>query len=238
METPGYYAVIPASVRYDPRLKPNEKLLYGEITALSRKDGYCFATNRYFASLYRVTKETVSHWVSHLQELGYVGVDMVYTETGAVGMRRIILFPENLPGPLRKKEGPPLRKKETPPCEKTQGTIYNNTRKNTVTLLETEGAPPQEDAGLFGRFWQAYPKRKGKEAARKAFLRLGVTGELLEGMLAAVEREKQSRQWQEESGRYIPYPATWLNQRRWEDEPDGPEEPAGGELPDYLRTYL
>ena len=45
MESPSYYAVIPASVRYDERLKANEKLLYGELTALSQKDGFAFASN-------------------------------------------------------------------------------------------------------------------------------------------------------------------------------------------------
>ena len=221
METPNYYAVIPANVRYDPRLKPNEKLLYGEITALSQKDGYCFASNRYFSKLYKVTKETVSHWVSHLQELGYVGVDMVRTEAGAIDMRRITIFPENFQYPLRKKD--------IPHCEKSQGTIDNNTSNNNNPL------PPKEYGEFFERFWDAYPKRKGKETARKTFRKLNVDEELMETMLCAIEREKQSAQWRENGGKYIPYPATWLNQRRWEDEPD-PE--GDDDLPDYLRTYL
>ena len=58
--TPSYFAVIPANVRYDSRLSANEKLLYGEITALANKDGYCWASNAYFAELYGVTVSTVS----------------------------------------------------------------------------------------------------------------------------------------------------------------------------------
>ena len=68
-EQPNYYAILPSSVRYDNRLKANEKLLYSEITALSNKTGLCYATNKYFADLYEVEIETISRWISHLKKL-------------------------------------------------------------------------------------------------------------------------------------------------------------------------
>ncbi len=46
-----------------------------KLTALSNKNGYCHAKNRYFANLYNVANETISRWISHLEELGYI-----YTE--------------------------------------------------------------------------------------------------------------------------------------------------------------
>lgn len=65
---PNYYAIIPAEIRYDNSLKAIEKLMYGEITALTNKDGYCFASNKYFAELFDVALNTVSRWIAGLEK--------------------------------------------------------------------------------------------------------------------------------------------------------------------------
>lgn len=72
MEKPTYYAIIPAPVRYDESLVPNAKLLYGEITVLANKSGYCWATNGHFAELYHVHPDTVSEWVAQLANNGHI----------------------------------------------------------------------------------------------------------------------------------------------------------------------
>jgi hypothetical protein len=74
-EKPSYYAIIPANVRYDEELKANAKLLYGEITCLSNKTGICYASNNYFAKLYKVKPSAISNWVSQLKNKGYIFVD-------------------------------------------------------------------------------------------------------------------------------------------------------------------
>ena len=63
MEKPNYYAILSAEVRYDNNLRPNTKLLYAEITALSNTTGECFATNKYFSNLYN--KSNGSYLVAH-----------------------------------------------------------------------------------------------------------------------------------------------------------------------------
>lgn len=73
--------------------------------------------------------------------------------------------------------------------------------------------PPRGTA--FDRFWQSYPKKVGKQAAGKAFGKVKVP---VETLLTAIERQKCSDQWSRDNGQYIPNPATWLNQGRWEDE--------------------
>lgn len=74
------------------------------------------------------------------------------------------------------------------------------------------------DASLFDVFWSAYPKKVGKDYAKKCFLKLKVDKALLEDMLKAIETQKKSDQWKQNNGAYIPHPSTWLNQGRWKDE--------------------
>lgn len=87
----NYYTIIPATVRYDTKLKYTEKLLYGEITALANKNGYCFAQNKYFADLYNVTLISVSRWISHLQELGYIETEIIRNENKEIISRNIYI---------------------------------------------------------------------------------------------------------------------------------------------------
>lgn len=81
----------------------------------------------------------------------------------------------------------------------------------------------------FELFWKAYPKKVGKGAAEKSFGKFKPDDALTERMLRAIEAQRSTRQWKEG---YIPNPATWLNQRRWEDEVEtdlpfsDPNEPA------------
>lgn len=88
---PSYYAIIPATVRYDERLKYAERLFYGEITSLIGKEGYCFASNSYFARLYGVIPGTISRWISHLIKLGYIKEELIRNEKNAIIERRIYI---------------------------------------------------------------------------------------------------------------------------------------------------
>lgn len=88
---PSYYAIIPSNVRYCEELKYPERLLYGEITALAGKEGYCFATNKYFAELYHVIPGTISRWISHLENLGFVKVEIIKDGRNQIIERRIYI---------------------------------------------------------------------------------------------------------------------------------------------------
>ena len=101
MEKPNYYAIIPAEVRYS-NLKPNAKLLYGEITALSGKLGYCYATNNYFAELYGVSKNTISSWISDLKKLGFINVILERNDKKQI-IKRCIGITKKMDSPIHEK---------------------------------------------------------------------------------------------------------------------------------------
>lgn len=81
--------------------------------------------------------------------------------------------------------------------------------------------PPKGDAG-FDQFYKAYPKKKAPRDAEQAWKKLSPSPDLQTTILVAIDRAKQSPDWQKDGGQFIPYPASWLNGRRWEDEVQGP----------------
>jgi hypothetical protein len=78
---------------------------------------------------------------------------------------------------------------------------------------------PQAEAD-FASFWQAYPRKKGKAAARKAWKAAKNLPDT-DALRAAIKQQTKSEQWS--NPRFIPYPATWIHGERWNDEPDPPK---------------
>ena len=74
----------------------------------------------------------------------------------------------------------------------------------------------------FDRFWAAYPNKKAKPRARGSFWKLSPSEDLLGRILSAISEQSRSDQWTKDRGAFIPYPASWLNAKRWEDEPAAP----------------
>lgn len=141
MDNPGFYAILPASVRYDGRLKAAEKILFCEITALSDQNGYCHAQNGYFSGLYGVDESTVRRWIRNLKNLGYIQVE--YSVEGDTQQRRITPCADAQPGgcPVPapgKITRTPRAKMPDPPGQKCphNNTSINNTRYNNIRARE------------------------------------------------------------------------------------------------------
>lgn len=121
--------------------------------------------------------------------------------------------------PLSPEEAPALSQKEPLPRATEETSSAAEEPEITAKQKLTVPAATAKDRirERFAEFWSAYPKKQGKGAAEKAFLKISPDGSLHETMIAAVRAAVLSRQWHEQNGRFIPNPATWLNQRRWED---------------------
>lgn len=87
-------------------------------------------------------------------------------------------------------------------------TEHNRTEHNRTIGIYTSG---------FLSFWEEYPKKVGKSYCFRIWQKKGLSTSI-EEILAAVKTQKETAQWEEEGGKFIPNPATWLNQGRWEDE--------------------
>ena len=70
----------------------------------------------------------------------------------------------------------------------------------------------------FNLFWAMYPNKKGKKTAMAKWLKIKPGKEIFGAIMAGLEEYKKSDQWQRDNGQYIPHPATFLNQERWNDE--------------------
>ena len=169
-EKPSFYAILPAYVRYEKRLKPAERLLFAEISALTNKFGYCTASNGYFAELYGIEKATVSRWISHLSELGFLRLEMVYEGKQIKG--RKIWIDEKVMTPIDEKV-------MTPIDEKVKG---NNTRLNNTRLNNTP-LPPNDENGKDDLNADAFVSANAK-----------TYGQVNQEILQTVEQEAEAEQ--------------------------------------------
>lgn len=126
-EKRGYYAIIPANVRYDKDLSANAKLLYGEITALCNEKGYCWAKNDYFSQLYNVDKSTISRWIKQLKEKKYVEIKMLYKKDSKEIENR---YMQICNGGIGKNANTPIGKKV-----KDNNTDVNNTINSNIVEI-------------------------------------------------------------------------------------------------------
>ncbi len=139
MKEANYYSIIPANVRYDEVLSDRAKLLYGEISALSNKEGYCWATNAHFAELFKVSKKSISRNIQELVDRGYIISKILY-EDKVVTERR--LYINNYYGevyyPVDKTDHTPIDKTVHTPMDKTvqcNNTSINNTSINIYSRV-------------------------------------------------------------------------------------------------------
>lgn len=142
-ENPGYYAVLPAEVRYDKNLSLLEKMLFAEITALSNKEGFCWAGNRYFADLYDRNEKYISGVLANLAKKGYIRIDI---DKAAGNVRKIYIG-------IQEKLTTYSEKPEEGYSEKPE---HNTTSLNTKSITKTKYT--DDDVRLVGLMFELMKK--------------------------------------------------------------------------------
>lgn len=149
-EKPAYFGILTADVRYDKRLKPMEKILFSEISALCDMNGWCEATNSYFAELYEVSIETVSRWISNLKKYGYIESRISYkTGTKEVEKRVLRIITKSNQDPLDENVNTPRQKNQDPLDEKIKVI-------NTLTESINNKKTSKKEKSLLLDFYKTY----------------------------------------------------------------------------------
>lgn len=193
----GYYAIIPANVRYDKNLTPNAKLLYGEITALCNEKGFCWAGNEYFAELYGVSKISISKWVNVLVREGYIIRNFTYKEGTKQILNRCLTI---IIDPYNKSYRPPITKVIDPLKQKFKD---NNTINNTINNTKEYG-------DFFDSVWKLYPRKKGKggvsDTQKQKLYKIGY-----DKLKLAIERYTVEQQKNGTESKFYQYGSTFFN---------------------------
>lgn len=221
-DKPNYWAVLPAAIRYDPEIPASAKLLYAEISALTDQRGFCWASNAYFVDLYQLSERTIIRLLRTLE-----AAELIRIEDGQGGKAKRKIY-----AGVNPMSGYP-DKNVTPPPTKMSGGPDKNVTHNKKEIRK-ENDPPKAPQGaawepqMFERFWKLYPRKRDKLKAQRAWDKLKADRKLMQTMSAALKAQMATEEWQRDNGRAIPYPSTWINNRRWEDELEGRAAEGGG----------
>ncbi len=198
---------IPAEIWLTKELTVGEKLMYVEIESLSRLQRGCFASNAHFADMFQISPTRASEIINSLASKGFVTIEQ--TRQGVRTVQRVIKVVQRINTSSENLKNP-FGKSEEGSSENLKGknTKINNTEK-VKTLVSDE---------RFDEFWKQYPNKKAKAAAEKRWKKISPDDKTFASIMSGLARHKSSRAWLKDNGEFIPHPATWLNERRWEDE--------------------
>lgn len=123
------------------------------------------------------------------------------------------------------------RQNPAPACGKVPEALTGTERNGTEENGRECGARAESSIIEFDSFWTAYPRKVGRFEAERAWVEVRAF-EFATEIMAAVEEQSESQQWKEDNGRFIPSPANWLRDGRWNDKPtDVKKSPYDGFVP-------
>lgn len=197
-------------------LTKTEALIYGFInfyTSIPGRADRFYFSNAQIAQVVNCAPKTASKSITILLKYGLIKVSRAFLKNGVE--RRYAQV--NYADPRQNVEGgPPKRLGNNNSNNNTLLTNVSN--ENTHSLKTNKLSRATLDEG-FAYFWGLYPRKRDKARARESFIKVVKTPEILESLKVGLEKwAREWGTWEEEECRYIPYPSTWLNGERWEDE--------------------
>ena len=207
-ETPNYYAIIPANVRYNNSIQQGAKLLYGEITALSNKTGCCWAGDQYFMGLYKVSQATIQRWLTSLEKNGYIDRTVKYKDGSKEIEKRYIRI-----------NAYPILKNENTYTQKCEYPILKNEQENNTSINKNIRASSTLESD-FEKLWKLYPKKIGKKPALAAYKRAmsrkknPATNRQIQDGIVAYRQLIKSKGTEK---RFVKDGSTFFNQEAWND---------------------
>lgn len=163
------------------------------------------------ATLSKDGRESVMNTLAELEQFGYLKRTKLNDSKGRfTGYDYDIFEKPNTENPYT---GNPNTDKPN-----TENPTQLNTKESSNNKSNTKEINTKQDIYPFEEFWSVYPKKKAKEAAKKAWVKLKPDETLGKTIITAVLKTVNTADWKKDNGKYIPYPATYLNGKRWEDE--------------------
>lgn len=106
----------------------------------------------------------------------------------------------------------------TPEQLQTNSGVTPDELRVNISLNELKANIRARAEELFPKFWELYPKKRAKSKALESWMKLDFSNGLFDKITSSLKAQIKSEDWKRDRGQYVPHPATWLNQRRWEDE--------------------
>ena len=175
---------------------------------------------KWIQSMAGVGRDKLKKLFGELETAGYLQKEQTHDKKGKFSRNSYVIVDIPSQSPFTEKPSTVL------PSTENQSTASIDKNNNIPPIIPQGGEGESDLLFLFDRFWHLYPRKVSKEAAWRAWKKLAPDILLCSRMSVALKRQMQSEQWTRDGGRYIPYPSSWINGRRWEDEPDLPERAA------------
>lgn len=230
-ETPSHvevaepFAMLPEALLYDPSISMPAKCTYGVLLRHGSDPQNCYPSHRRIAGFLGAKQASVGRWVKELEDAGWIKRVARFTPSGDPDTNAYVVYPRALQRgvPATERGGVPATERGGSPlysATKESNGNESNLNESDALVLELISAPGDHPHDRFDDFWEVFPLKKGKPAAKKAWVK-AVKVDHPDVIIAGARAYAKD---QNRNPSFTKYPQGWLNDERWKDAP--PERPA------------